>query len=86
MSTTGTDFRYRQKIIFNELIVFVKFVKPFMMGTALQAVMGPLPQNWPNESSMKKRGVPHTSSMIVYGIKKAPEQKIMFVAIVKSVL
>ena len=36
------------------------------------APMGPNLVYWPMANSMKRRGIPHTKSMMKYGIKKAP--------------
>ena len=48
---------------------------PLKIGTDLQAVTGPWPQNCPNESSILNNGMPQRTSMIKYGIRKAPANR-----------
>ena len=42
------------------------------MGANRQQVAGPEEENWPRDSSMKKMGIPTSSSIMTYGMKKAP--------------
>lgn len=46
---------------------------PWNMGEASYAYMGPDPENWPAEISMKNIGMPMKVNMMKYGTKKAPE-------------
>lgn len=42
------------------------------MGAMYHTAMAPLRWNWPSTSSMKKSGIPPNSSIVKYGMRKAP--------------
>lgn len=45
---------------------------PLNNGIALNAAIGPSPVNWPRDISRKNNGIPQSTNMMTYGIKKAP--------------
>lgn len=49
--------------------------QPWNNGRILQTETGPKLANCPSEHSRKNKGKPANASIIVYGIKKAPEKQ-----------
>ena len=46
---------------------------PLKRGQTFQTAVGPSPENWPRASSSRKRGMPHSTNEMKYGMRKAPE-------------
>lgn len=54
---------------------------PLNAGFTIHIFIGPRLANWPNESSRKNKGIPIRAKETKYGIRKAPEKKIVIVKI-----